>query len=205
MSQFNEAATIKLRTPFGNFLLTAYATQYTGQPQMEYVLVIKTPTLPQAPIVRVQSSCVLGEVFHTYDCDCGEQLESTLATIAEKGGILFYLDQEGRGHGLVNKIKELQLQQNEGVDTVEASERLNLPTDQRDFTVVGDIMKHLKITEIQLLTNNPKKIKEITDSGITISERLALEIQPNQHNLQYLRTKKFKLGHLLTKYIDNLK
>jgi GTP cyclohydrolase II len=204
MSHFTEAATIQLRTTFGSFLLTAYETHYASQPQMNYALAIKTSSMPQVPIVRVQSSCVLGEVFHTYDCDCGEQLDAALTMIAEKGGILFYLDQEGRGHGLINKIKELQLQQTQGLDTVEASERLDLPADQRDFTVVGDILKHLNITEIQLLTNNPKKIKEITATGISISERLPLEIQPNPHNLQYLTTKKFKLGHLLTKYIDKI-
>ncbi len=164
---------------------------------MRYVLVITTKQIPVQPIVRIQSACIFGEVFHTLSCDCGEQLEQSLEMISKQGGILFYLDQEGRGHGIINKTLELELQQKQGLDTVEASEKLKLKPDDRDFTVVADILKAMNIHDIKLLTNNPKKVNEIEANGIKVSERLALEIEPNQANLKYLRTKKLKLGHYL--------
>lgn len=190
-------ATIDFPTRFGDFDLTTYETSYSSQPEMRYAIVICTKVIPTLPLVRVQSSCIFGEVFHNKACDCGEQLEQSLELIQKQGGILVYLDQEGRGHGIIAKTKELQLQQSEGLDTVEASEKLNLKPDDRDFTVVADILRQMNIPTIKLLTNNPKKIRELEMAGIEIDQRVPLEIEVTEHNKKYLQTKQSKLGHML--------
>jgi GTP cyclohydrolase II len=192
---------IKLPTEWGDFWLTGYQTNYSDQPFMHYVLAIYSRTIPKDPLVRIQSSCLLGETFRSTHCDCNEQLEASMQLIQEQGGIIFYLDQEGRGHGLLNKIRELKLQQTENLDTVEASERLGLVVDERKFKVVADILKLMHISQVKVLTNNPRKLDQVSAYGITVTERVPLEIKPNDENLKYLTTKKAKLGHLLSKYL----
>lgn len=198
MDNFREVATIDLPSRFGQFSLTTYELHYPTQPGMRYALLVRGKETPETPLVRIQSSCVFGEVFHTTTCDCGEQLEKSLEMIAAQGGMMFYLDQEGRGHGLITKTQELALQQTEGLDTVEASEKLGLKPDDRDFTVVSDILKSLNITNIRLLTNNPKKVRELEAAGIHIAERVPLEIDPTDDNMKYLTAKKHKFGHFLS-------
>ncbi len=196
--------TIQFPTTYSEkFVLTTYKTNYKDQPFMKYVLVISSIKIPKVPLVRVHSSCLLSETFGSTHCDCAEQLDASLNLIANEGGMIFYLDQEARGHGIINKVKEIELQQNEGLDTVEASEKLGLISDERKFDVISDILNIMNINRIKLITNNPKKIKELAQKGIQIDEAVGLEMPPNKHNITYLSTKKHKLGHMLNKYLYN--
>jgi 3,4-dihydroxy 2-butanone 4-phosphate synthase/GTP cyclohydrolase II len=152
----------------------------------------------QTYLVRVHSQCVTGDVFGSARCDCGEQLDLSLKKLREQGGILLYMNQEGRGIGLANKIKAYALQQQQGLDTVETNFALNFPADLRNYGVAAQILKHLGITSIRLLTNNPKKITGLEEYGIKIIAREPIETTPNDHNINYLRTKYSKLGHLFS-------
>ncbi|KAF1853759.1 hypothetical protein Lal_00007016 [Lupinus albus] len=146
---------------------------------------------------RVHSECLTGDALFSQRCDCGAQLEAALKKIAKEGrGVLFYLRQEGRGIGLLNKIRAYHLQ-DQGADTVEANERLGFPADMRRYTIVLPMLAHLKITSLRLMTNNPRKVKALEDSGITVAERIALIANHNPFNIGYLGTKARKLGHLL--------
>lgn len=200
MQKLKKIETIEFPTLFGDFDLTAYETNYENQPNMRYVFVITNKKISFPPTIRIHSECILSEIFKSTHCDCREQLELGLEMVAEKNGILFYLDQEGRGHGIINKIHELKKQE-EGLDTVEASEILHLEVDQRSYEVVADILKEMHIEEVHLATNNPRKIKCLEQNEIKVSGRISAEVEPNKHNIKYLETKKKKLGHLLTKYI----
>lgn len=151
----------------------------------------------KVPLVRIHSKCLTGDTFCSLRCDCRQQLEAALNEIAKKGcGMLIYLDQEGRGIGLSNKIKAYALQ-DEGMDTVEANKKLGFKPDERHYQAVAEILKHFKIKKIALLTNNPQKIKELEDAGITVAERIPLITEPTEYNGDYLKTKKNKLGHQL--------
>lgn len=191
--------TINFPTKHGKLMLTTYKSEYSKQPLMKYVEILQTQNVPEIPYVRIQSSCLFGETFRTTQCDCGEQLDMSMDLINEKGGILFYLDQEGRGHGLFNKTKELRLQE-EGLDTVEASEKLGFKPDERDYQVVIDLLHEMGIKKIKLITNNPRKLVAFENSEIEIEERVPLEVEWNDDNYKYLHAKKHKLGHLLDKY-----
>jgi 3,4-dihydroxy 2-butanone 4-phosphate synthase/GTP cyclohydrolase II len=148
-------------------------------------------------LVRVHSECVTGDVFHSLRCDCGEQLEAALAMIEEEGeGVLLYLAQEGRGIGLLNKLRAYKLQE-EGLDTVEANERLGLPADLRDYGIGAQILVDLGLTSIRILTNNPKKIRGLEGYGLSVTGQIPIEPEPNPDNAAYLRTKRDKLGHTL--------
>jgi 3,4-dihydroxy 2-butanone 4-phosphate synthase/GTP cyclohydrolase II len=166
---------------------------------VDHIALVKGEFDPaEAVLVRVHSECLTGDAFGSLRCDCGEQLDAALKMIeAEGSGVLLYMRQEGRGIGLKNKIKAYGLQDSEGLDTVEANERLGFPADLRDYGVGAQILTDLGVHKMRMITNNPGKRAGIEGYGLSIIERVPLEIVPNERNLEYLRTKKEKLGHVL--------
>ncbi len=148
--------------------------------------------------VRFHSECITGEVFHSIKCECGEQLDAAMKFVSKNGGIIIYLRQEGRNIGIINKLKAYALQE-EGFDTVEANLRLGLPADGRDFGVAIEMLKTLNISKVNLLTNNPEKLKSLDNSGILLHQRIPLEINANTTNESYLTVKKNYFGHFLEK------
>lgn len=178
----------------GDFTMTVFDNQLDDA---EHFVLIKTPLFnKKSPLVRIHSECITGDLFGSCKCDCGAQLQQSLAMIAAQGGILIYLRQEGRGIGLANKLKAYALQE-QGLDTVEANVTLGLPVDNRDYAVAFQMLKYFGMDDIRLLTNNPLKVDAITRYGICVSERVALTVEPTCENKAYLKTKKEKLGHLL--------
>ena len=148
-------------------------------------------------LVRVHSECLTGDVFHSLRCDCGEQLDLALRRIAaEERGVLLYMAQEGRGIGLLNKLKAYELQE-EGLDTVEANLELGFPADAREWGIGNQILADLGLTTIRILTNNPRKLAGIEGFGLTVVEQVPLEVEPHAENVRYLQTKRDKLGHRL--------
>ncbi len=176
-----------------------------GNDDKEHLALVKNLSKTPEPLVRVHSECLTGDVFSSLRCDCGGQLSESMRRIAEQGGIFIYMRQEGRGIGLVNKIKAYALQQEKGFDTVEANQALGFGIDERSFVAAAAFLKHMAVTTIRLLTNNPNKIAELSEHGINITERLAVEIPSNQQNNDYLKTKKIKLGHLFNLNLDSFK
>ena len=161
------------------------------------------PVQDEPVLVRIHSECLTGDVFGSLLCDCGQQLSTAMARVAEEGrGAVIYMRQEGRGIGLTNKIRAYRLQQEEGLDTVEANERLGFEPDLRDYGIGAQIMVELGIRQVRLMTNNPRKVVALEGYGLSLIERVPLVIQPNPLNARYLNTKRVKLGHLLDEDIS---
>ncbi len=183
-------------THFGSFRLYLYESRVDDH---HHMALVKGDVADGEPVlVRVHSQCLTGDLFHSMRCDCGDQLEAALSAIEAEGkGILLYMRQEGRGIGLANKIRAYALQ-DQGMDTVEANEELGFEVDLRDYGVGAQILWDLGVRQIRLMTNNPKKIVGLEGHGLTVIERIPLQIRPNEINARYLQTKKDKLGHILT-------
>jgi 3,4-dihydroxy 2-butanone 4-phosphate synthase/GTP cyclohydrolase II len=185
----------RLPTAFGEFVAVGYRSLVDNK---HHVALVKGE-IDGAPdvLVRVHSECLTGDVFHSLRCDCGEQLESALAMIEREGrGVLLYLSQEGRGIGLLNKLRAYKLQE-EGLDTVDANLRLGLPADLRDYGIGAQILVDLGLSSIRILTNNPKKISGLAGYGLSVTDQIPIQHAPNPHNEAYLRAKRDKLGHTL--------
>jgi 3,4-dihydroxy 2-butanone 4-phosphate synthase / GTP cyclohydrolase II len=185
----------KLPTAFGDFVAVGYRSLVDNK---HHVALVKGEVKGESDVlVRVHSECLTGDVFHSLRCDCGEQLESALAMIESEGrGVLLYLSQEGRGIGLLNKLKAYKLQE-QGLDTVDANLRLGLPADLRDYGIGAQILVDLGLSSIRILTNNPKKISGLAGYGLSVADQIPIQHAPNPHNEAYLRAKKERLGHTL--------
>lgn len=178
----------------GDFTMTVFANDLDSA---EHFTLVKPPKFAnKVPLVRIHSECITGDILGSCKCDCGKQLEQSLSLIAAEGGILIYLRQEGRGIGLANKLKAYALQE-KGLDTVDANNELGLPVDKRDYAIAYQILKHFGIDAIRLLTNNPLKISAVERYGVTVTERIPLEVEPTNESHRYLKTKKERMGHLL--------
>ncbi len=184
-----------LPTAFGDFVIIGYRSLADGK---RHVALVKGDLSDATDVtVRMHSECLTGDTFHSLRCDCGEQLDSSLAIIEEEGrGVVVYLAQEGRGIGLLNKIKAYTLQE-KGLDTVDANLQLGLPVDLRHYGVGAQILLDLGLSTIRLLTNNPKKIIGLEGYGLTVVEQIPITVTPNPHNAAYLRTKANRLGHVI--------
>ncbi|MGG4032546.1 bifunctional 3,4-dihydroxy-2-butanone-4-phosphate synthase/GTP cyclohydrolase II [Paenibacillus cisolokensis] len=186
---------VKMPTDFGTFRAVAYTNEVDGK---EHVALVKGQIDGRTPVlVRVHSECLTGDVFHSHRCDCGPQLEAALRQIDEAGvGVLLYMRQEGRGIGLINKLKAYKLQE-QGFDTVDANIKLGFAPDLRDYGIGAQILKDLGVRKMRLLTNNPRKIKGLEGYGLEVVERVPIQMKESKDNARYLRTKQAKLGHLL--------
>jgi 3,4-dihydroxy 2-butanone 4-phosphate synthase/GTP cyclohydrolase II len=188
-------ATVRMPTDYGEFAAVAFREKLTGKTHL--ALVRGDVAGKDGVLVRVHSECLTGDVFHSLRCDCGEQLELALQQIgAEEQGVLLYMAQEGRGIGLLNKLRAYELQE-QGLDTVEANLELGFPADARDYAIGNQILSELGLTTIRILTNNPRKLTGIEGFGLHVVEQVAIEVPPNAENRRYLAAKRDKLGHRL--------
>lgn len=196
-SLVQEQIEVSMPTSWGDFQLKAFKQVNTGE---EHLALIKGTWDKDEPVmVRVHSSCVTGDIFGSCRCDCGGQLHGAMKMVEDEGkGVVLYMNQEGRGIGLMNKLKAYKLQE-EGKDTVEANLELGFKSDQRDYGVGAQILRKLGATKLRLITNNPKKRVGLMGYGLEIVENIGIEIAPNQHNQKYLETKRDKLGHEILK------
>jgi 3,4-dihydroxy 2-butanone 4-phosphate synthase/GTP cyclohydrolase II len=191
----HRAASARLPTPFGEFKAVAYVNDVDDH---QHLALIRGQINPEEEVlVRVHSECLTGDVFGSMRCDCGDQLEAAMRRIQEEGkGVVLYMHQEGRGIGLLNKLKAYMLQ-DQGKDTVEANVELGFKPDLRDYGIGAQILADLGVRKMRLLTNNPRKIIGLEGYGLTVVERVPLEVLPNPENVKYLKTKCVKLGHLI--------
>lgn len=192
-----EEVSVSLPTLYGDFRLVAFTQLNTGE---THLALCKGSWHKEEPVlVRVHSSCMTGDILGSLRCDCGDQLHKALQMIEKEGkGLLLYMNQEGRGIGLVNKLKAYKLQE-EGLDTVEANLKLGFGMDERDYGIGAQILRHIGISKMKLITNNPKKRAGILGYGLEVVDTVSIEIQPNSHNEKYLFTKRDKLGHQILK------
>jgi 3,4-dihydroxy 2-butanone 4-phosphate synthase/GTP cyclohydrolase II len=196
-SLIEEIVRVELPTAYGHFQLAAFKEKETGQ---EHLALLKGHWEKDEPVlVRVHSSCFTGDILGSLRCDCGDQLHSAMQMVEKEGkGVVLYMNQEGRGIGLFNKLKAYKLQE-EGMDTVEANLHLGLPMDARDYGVGAQILRTLNVSNIRLISNNPKKRAGLLGYGLKIVDTVPIQIAPNQHNQKYLETKRDKLGHEILK------
>ena len=193
----HKVAEAEFPSRFGDFRIFGFEGVYAGR--REEAVALRMGELAGEPplLVRIHSQCLTGDVFHSLRCDCRAQLELSLGRIAEEGrGLLIYEHKEGRGIGLLNKLRAYELQDH-GADTVEANERLGFEADLRNYRLPADILLYFEVTRVRLLSNNPKKIQALERAGVQVVERIPCEIPPLESSEAYLRTKKEKLGHLL--------
>lgn len=196
-SLIEEIVRVDMPTQYGHFKLVAFQEKNSSN---EHLALIKGSWKPEEPVmVRVHSSCFTGDILGSLRCDCGEQLHQAMQIVEKEGtGVILYMNQEGRGIGLLNKLKAYRLQE-EGMDTVEANLHLGFQTDQRDYGVGAQILRHLGVTKLRLLTNNPKKRVGLIGYGLEIVDNIPVKVEPNPHNEKYLMTKRDKLGHEILK------
>mgnify|MGYP000326850484 CR=1 FL=1 len=189
----------ELPTNHGDFQVMAFGC---NQPELarggDHVVIMKGDARGKADVLlRIHSECLTGDVFGSKRCDCGEQLESAMAKIAEEGeGLVLYLRQEGRGIGIANKVRAYNLQ-DQGADTIEANEMLGFPADLRTYQCAACILSSLRVKSVRLLTNNPNKIEELAKHGVTVTLRVPIEVASNPENEKYLQTKREQMGHML--------
>ena len=197
-SLIEKVTDVNMPTEFGSFKLAAYKQTSTGDVHMA---LIKGTWEPNEPIlVRVHSSCATGDIFGSYRCDCGPQLHAAMDKVDKAGkGVVLYMNQEGRGIGLLNKLRAYKLQE-EGYDTVEANHRLGFKMDNRDYGIGAQILRDIGVKKIKLISNNPKKRTGLIGYGLEIVESVPVEITPNEHNIRYLTTKRDKMGHDILKH-----
>ena len=188
-------AEAKLPTEWGDFQIAGYRSLTSTE---EFVVLYKGELRPDIPtLVRIHSQCLTGDVFGSAKCDCGPQLHRTLEMIEDEGrGAIVYQQQEGRGIGILNKIRAYALQ-DEGADTVEANQRLDLPVDSRDYRQCAEVLFDLGLCKVKVISNNPGKLKALEEAGLEIVERVSAEVESSEPAARYLRTKKEKMGHLL--------
>jgi len=180
-------------TYHGSFQMVAFQQKDTGQ---EHLALIKGEWQPEEPVlVRVHSSCVTGDIFHSMRCDCGDQLHKAMEMIEDEGkGVIIYINQEGRGIGLINKLKAYKLQE-QGLDTVDANVQLGFRPDERDYGVGAQILRDIGVHKMRLMTNNPTKRAGLIGYGLEIVENVPIKIKPNTHNKKYIETKQSRMGH----------
>ena len=194
VSKLGEAA---FPTKYGAFRIV-FGFESEDHSDEVLALVMGTPATQEAPLVRIHSQCLTGDVFNSSRCDCGEQLELSLKTIAKEGhGVLIYQLQEGRGIGLVNKLRAYQLQDG-GMDTVQANHHLGFEADLRNYSLCVEVLRHLGVKRLRLMTNNPQKVEALQEAGIEVVQRVGIEIPSTDDTQKYLLAKKNKLGHLLS-------
>jgi len=194
---FGDVPYAKLPTQLGDFIIYGFRDAETGEEAV--ALVSGCPKPESTALVRIHSQCLTGDVFSSKRCDCGDQLIAAMDLIAKAdSGVLVYQQQEGRGIGLVNKIRAYALQ-DEGMDTVAANKELGFAADLRDYRIPAEVLKYLGATRIHLLSNNPEKVQGLEQEGIRVEKRISLEIDPNHLSREYLKIKKEKLGHILDK------
>jgi len=193
-----KVAETSLPTAFGTFRIFGFESE--DKTDSVLALVMGTPTTSaedDAPLVRIHSQCLTGDVFGSGRCDCGDQLHFALKTIGERGsGILIYQLQEGRGIGLMNKLQAYELQDS-GHDTVEANHHLGFEADHRNYRLCAEVLRQLGVSRVRLMSNNPRKFEALHAAGIQVTERVPIEIAPSERTQNYLKTKKAKLGHML--------
>ena len=186
-------AEAKLPTHWGEFKVIAFEDKKLNEEH----LLLDMGELQNDSLLRIHSQCLTGDTLYSLKCDCGSQLAMALQRISEEGvGMIIYMAQEGRGIGLVNKIRAYELQ-DKGMNTVEANEALGFAADERDYSYCKEILSAVNISSVRLMTNNPRKIKGLEDVDIKVTERVSIEIEPNKHNQDYLKVKADKLGHMI--------